>query len=675
MSEHLLDVKNLKTVFHMHEGVVRAVDNVSFHLDEGEIIAIVGESGSGKSVSMMSILKLISMPPGEILGGEVWFKGENILAMEKNSKEMRSIRGGGISMIFQEPMTSLNPVLTIGDQIAESIMLHLGYSRADARKRTVELLTQVGIPDAQSRIDYYPTQFSGGMRQRIMIAMAMACNPKILIADEATTALDVTTQEQILELLRDIVKQTNTALIIITHNLSIVARYAERVYVMYSGNVVEQGTSEEVFHQAAHPYTMGLLNAIPRLDSDKSKQLVAIKGFPPNPAKKPAHCAFYARCPYACETCTKPQIPDAISYSDTHTASCWFHREQLMKMNAEELESLAEKTVSSDVIMEVKELCKEFPVYSKGFFRRKTGSVWALDNVSFQVYRGETLGIVGESGCGKTTLAKTILRLYDASHGSIIFNGRDICKLKERDLGDVRRQVQFIFQDPYGSLDPRQSAGSIVGESLKAHKLCKTPKDYNRRIDELFQAVGLDPALKDRVPHEFSGGQRQRLSIASALASDPSFVICDEPISALDVSIQAQIINLLIDLQAKRGLTYLFIAHDLSVVRHISDRIVVMYLGKVVEVSRWDELYSKPLHPYTKALLSAIPIPDPTVEKQRVRTRIEGEVPSIVKRPTGCVFHNRCPHATERCKAEIPPLRSYGNEHLAACFYAEEQHL
>jgi len=669
LSEHLLDVKNLKTVFKMHEGVVRAVDNVSFHLDEGEIIAVVGESGSGKSVSMMSILKLIAMPPGEIMGGEAYFRGENILALDKSSKELRAVRGGGISMIFQEPMTSLNPVLTIGEQITESIIMHLGYTKENARKRAVELLTQVGIPDAESRVDYYPTQFSGGMRQRIMIAMAMACNPKLLIADEATTALDVTTQEQILELLRDIVKKTNTALIIITHNLSIVARYAERVYVMYSGNVVEEGTSEEVFHQSAHPYTMGLLNAIPRLDSDKSKQLVAIKGFPPNPANKPDHCAFCARCPFAAEECKTPGIPESIVYSDTHRAACRFRREQLMKMDGEEIEPLAEKTVSKEVILEVNGLCKEFPVYSKGFFRRETGAVRALDNVSFQVYRGETLGIVGESGCGKTTLAKTLLRLYEPSEGSIVFNGRDISRLKERELGDVRRRVQFIFQDPYGSLDPRQSAGGIVGEAIKAHKLATSKQDYEARIEELFRAVGLDPALKDRVPHEFSGGQRQRLSIASALASEPDFVICDEPISALDVSIQAQIINLLIDLQAKRGLTYLFIAHDLSVVRHISDRIVVMYLGKVVEISKWDELYSKPLHPYTRALLSAIPIPDPTVEKQRVRTRIEGEVPSIVKRPTGCVFHNRCPYATDRCRSEAPQLEDYGNGHMAACFH------
>ena len=667
MSEHLLEVKNLQTVFRLHNGLLRAVDDASFHVDEGEIIGIVGESGSGKSVTMKSIIKLIDMPPGDIVGGEAIFEGKDILSYGLKSNDIRSVRGGGISMIFQEPMTSLNPVLTVGQQIEESIILHLGYSKADARKRAVELLGLVGIPDGETRINYYPTQFSGGMRQRIMIAMAMSSNPKILIADEATTALDVTTQEQILELLRDIVRRTKTALIIITHNLSIVARYAERIYVMYAGNIVEKGTSEEIFCKTSHPYTMGLLKAIPRLDSDKSRRLVAIDGLPPNPINKPDCCPFRDRCPYSTEKCSAEKMPSYIEYSPTHSAACHYKPEELVEKGSSEAEKVAEKTISGEPVLELKNVRKYFPVY-KGVARKKVADVKALDDVSFTIYKGETLGLVGESGCGKTTLAKTILRLYDVTDGEIIFNGRDISKLRERKLKDVRRAVQFIFQDPFGSLDPRQSAGSIVGESIKAHGLAKSKDEFNQKVDELFRAVGLDPALKDRVPHEFSGGQRQRLSIASALASEPDFVICDEPISALDVSIQAQIINLLIDLQAKRGLTYLFIAHDLSVVRHISDRIVVMYLGKVVEISPWNELYEKPLHPYTKALLSAIPIPDPVVEKQRVRTRIEGEVPSLINRPSGCVFHPRCPYATERCKAEVPALQDYGSGHQAACF-------
>lgn len=667
MSEHLLEVNNLQTVFRLHNSLARAVDDVSFYVDEGEIIGVVGESGSGKSVSMKSIIKLIDMPPGEITGGEAIFQGQDILSYGPTSNEMRSIRGGGISMIFQEPMTSLNPVLTVGQQIQESVMLHLGYSKAKARERAIELLGMVGIPDGESRIDYYPTQFSGGMRQRIMIAMAMAPNPKILIADEATTALDVTTQEQILELLRDIVRKTKTALIIITHNLSIVARYAQRIYVMYAGNIVERGTSEEIFCKTSHPYTMGLLKAIPRLDSDKTRRLVAIDGLPPNPALKTLRCPFYERCPFKREKCDVEIMPPYVDYSPTHSAACWYRSENLLEATSAETAAVVEKNISSEPIMELINVKKYFPVF-KGMARKKIADVKALDDVNFKIYKGETVGLVGESGCGKTTLAKTILRLYDITDGSVIFNGRDISRLPERRLKDVRREVQFIFQDPFGSLDPRQSAGSIVGESIKTHKLAKSKSEYNNKVDDLFRAVGLDPALKDRVPHEFSGGQRQRLSIASALASEPSFIICDEPISALDVSIQAQIINLLIDLQAERGLTYLFIAHDLSVVRHISDRIIVMYLGKVVEVSPWNELYEKPLHPYTNALLSAIPIPDPVVEKQRIRTRIEGEVPSLINRPDGCVFHPRCPYATEQCRTSVPPLLDYGNGHQAACF-------
>lgn len=671
MDEHLLEIKNLKTVFHMHEGDVRAVDNMSMYVDEGEIIGIVGESGSGKSVSMMSLLKLIPSPPGEIVDGEAFFQGEDILKYPAKSAEIRNVRGKGISMIFQEPMTSLNPVLTVGQQISESLMLHLRMTKAEARARSIELMEMVGIPDADSRVDYYPTQFSGGMRQRVMIAMAMSCNPKLLIADEATTALDVTTQEQILELMRDIVKKTNTALIIITHNLSIIARYAERIYVMYAGNVVESGTSEEVFETPSHPYTLGLLRSIPRLDSDKSYRLNSISGFPPNPTSKTNRCPFYERCKWATDACNVEEMPPEREYSPTHRAACWLTRDVIRQTdNMEAVAVEGELDINAqegETLLEVKNLCKYFPV-TKGITRRKIGEVRALDDVCFSIRRGETVGLVGESGCGKTTLAKSILRLYDVTDGEIIFDGENIEKYNERQLRKIRKHVQFIFQDPFGSLDPRQSAGGVVGEAIRANNLAGSKEEYDRKIDELFTMVGLDPALKDRAPHEFSGGQRQRICIAAALASDPSFIICDEPISALDVSIQSQIINLLIDLKNKKNLTYLFIAHDLSVVRHISDRIIVMYLGKIMEISPWDELYERPLHPYTKALLSAIPVPDPKVEKNRERTHIEGEVPSLMHRPTGCVFHPRCPYATEKCRIEVPQLKSYGNGHSVACF-------
>lgn len=665
MAEHLLDVRHLKTVFHARGTQVHAVDDVSFHVDAGEIVGIVGESGSGKSVSMMSVLQLIPSPPGEIAGGEAFFQGQDLLKLKRNSEEIRKIRGGGISMIFQEPMTSLNPVLTVGEQIGESVTLHLGLSRAEARRRAVELLDMVGIPDSESRVDHYPTQFSGGMRQRIMIAMAMSCNPRILIADEATTALDVTTQEQILELLREIVKKTGTALILITHNLSIIARYAERIYVMYAGYVVEEGKSETLFSDPCHPYTQALLQAIPRLDSNKEYRLLAIEGMPVNPAQKTGECPFLPRCPFAGEVCRQKRIPEAQLYPEEHRALCWFRKEELNAGGRMRREKAPAGQVSDEPLLEIRGLSKYYPV-TKGLVRRKVGEVKALDDISLTVYKGETLGVVGESGCGKTTLAKSILRLHDVTDGRILFEGKDIARLKENQLRDFRRKVQFVFQDPYGSLDPRQSAGGVVAEAVRAHGRISRA-DCDRKVDELFRAVGLDAEMKDRAPHEFSGGQRQRLCIAAALASDPAFVICDEPISALDVSIQSQIINLLMDLKVRRGLTYMFIAHDLSVVRHISDRIVVMYLGKVMEISPWDQLYANPLHPYTQALLSAIPVPDPAVEKKRERVRISGEVPSLVNRPRGCVFHTRCPYATEKCRETEPPLREIKKGQFVAC--------
>ena len=577
MSEHLLDVKHLQTVFHMGDGLVRAVDDATFHVDEGEIIGIVGESGSGKSVTMMSILKLIAMPPGEIVGGEAIFQGRDILKYGPTSEEIREIRGGGISMIFQEPMTSLNPVLTVGQQIMESIMLHLKMNKADARKRTIELLGQVGIPDAESRIDYYPTQFSGGMRQRVMIAMAMSCDPKILIADEATTALDVTTQEQILELLRDIVKKTNTALIIITHNLSIIARYAERIYVMYAGNIVERGTSEELFVTPAHPYTMGLLRAIPRLDSDKSRRLVSIDGTPPNPAKKTGRCPFYDRCLYREERCDINELPEYIEYSETQASACRFRREELLAKAPPEAKEANRRSIGKEPVLQLKGLSKYYPV-TQGIARRKVGDVKALDDVDLTIYQGETVGLVGESGCGKTTLAKTVLRLHPATGGEIIFRGEDITNLPERKLNSIRRDVQFIFQDPYGSLDPRQTAGSVVGEAIKTHKLAKDKADYERRIDELFRAVGLDPALKNRAPHEFSGGQRQRLCIARALIKKPKVLILDDSTSAVDTATDARIRKAMREFIP--GTTKIIIAQRISSVES-ADRVIVMDEGRV----------------------------------------------------------------------------------------------
>lgn len=677
----LLEVRNLKTRFNTDSGIVKAVDDVSYYIDQGEIVGIVGESGCGKSVTQLSMLQLIPTPPGKITGGEAIFEGTDLLKYKAKSEKMRSIRGGSIGVIFQEPMTSLNPLLTIGEQIIEAVMLHLKMDRAAAHDHAVELLKMVGITDARQRINSYPHQFSGGMRQRAMIAMAISCRPKLLIADEPTTALDVTTQAQILELLKDMVKKFNTSLLIVTHNLGVVARYAQRIYVMYAGRVVESGTAEEIFAHPRHPYTVGLLKAVPRLDEPKGHKLVPIDGVPPSLLNRPPVCAFLPRCFARTQQCYEQEWPPLAPLGEGHDVACYapcpdkkdgFKQEErsctdLYLLTGDgQLPAGGSQGAIKDTLLEVSKLKMYFEV-RKGVLKSKVNEIRAVDDVSFKINKGETLGLVGESGCGKTTVAHCVLQLYRPTQGQISFEGKNILGLAKRDLQAMCRRVQLIFQDPYSSLDPRQSAGSIVGEPLKVHKLSGSYREYKERVAELFTMVGLDPAMENRVPHEFSGGQRQRIGIARALATNPSLIVCDEPISALDVSIQAQVINLLEELQEKLGLTYLFIAHDLSVVRHISDRVAVMYLGRIVEITDWKSLYENPLHPYTRALLAAVPIPDPYVEKTRERIILKGEIPSLLNRPTGCYFHHRCPEAVQACSRVVPELRQVRQGHEVAC--------
>lgn len=672
--EHLLEVRDIHTSFRTEDSPVRAVNGVSLHLDRGEIIGIVGESGSGKSVTMMSILQLVS-PPGFIESGEVYLQGENrnILEYGAESEELRGIRGGRIGMIFQEPMTSLNPVLTIGYQIQENIILHLNVGKEVAKEKAIEMLKMVKIPDAEQRFHDYPQQFSGGMRQRIMVAMAMASEPDILIADEATTALDVTTQAQLLEMIRSIAKKTNTAVILVTHNLGIVARFAERIYVMYSGSVMETANTWDIFKHSTHPYTKSLLRAIPRLDDPKDRVLIPIDGMPPNPATRPNYCPFYDRCEFRKKECAQQNAPSLVEMREDHYSACLLSNKELAQKEIEILNKPFKaspiKVKQNDNVLEVRNMRKYFPIY-KGVMRKKVGEVKAIEEISFDLKKGETLGIVGESGCGKTTMARCVMRVYKPEEGSINFSGVDIANFSDKQLTPYRNKIAMIFQDPFSSLDPRQTAEAIVAESLKINP--DFPKNkINDKVEELFRLVGLDPDLKDRVPHEFSGGQRQRLGIARALSSDPDIIICDEPISALDVSIQAQIINLLEDIQAKLQVSYLFIAHDLAVVKHISDRILVMYLGRIVEIADCDDLYNEPLHPYTKALLAAVPEADPEIENEKVAVPIQGEVPSIIKRPSGCPFHDRCPYAMERCKKEIPLVKNAKGNHAVACFLYE----
>ena len=596
-SAPLLKVEDLHVHFATSRGIVRAVEGMSFEVDRGEVVAIVGESGSGKSVSALSIMRLLPAHTARVPKGRIIFDGKNLLDL--NDEEMRERRGRDISMIFQEPMTSLNPILTIGLQITEPLQIHLGMTNGQARARAAELLTLVGITDAERRLHQYPHQLSGGMRQRVMIAIGLACNPKLIIADEPTTALDVTIQAQILELMKNLSRQLNIALIIITHNLGVVARYADRVVVMYAARRIEQGSAEAVFHRPRHPYTMGLLRSVPRLDRPRGPKLETIEGLPPNLAAVPPGCRFAPRCPYRIPVCDEepPLYP-----TDTGGLSRCHRHEEIaagkITWTAAAGAIPSPSTQSAQPLLSVRNLSKHFAV--SGGLRSKASTVRAVEDISFDLYPGETLGLVGESGCGKTTVGRLILRLEDPTAGEIHFEGTDMAIASASELKAIRRKVQVIFQDPYSSLNPRMTVGQIVGEPLRVFHLVPDRRGAQARVAELLEQVGLRPEMAARYPHQLSGGQRQRVGIARALALEPSFIVCDEAVSALDVSIQGQIINLLEDLQRKYGLAYLFIAHDLAVVRHISMRVVVMYFGRIMEVADRDELYREPLHPYTQ---------------------------------------------------------------------------
>ena len=661
----LLNVEDLHVSFATDIVNVPAVRGLSLQVRPGEIVALVGESGSGKSVSAHAIMRLLPRT-GRIPKGRIQFEDRDLLALPE--EQMRDVRGREIAMIFQEPMTSLNPVLPIGLQIIEPLQFHLGMSTRDANLRAVELLRMVGISDPEQRLRQYPHQFSGGMRQRVMIAIGLACNPKLIIADEPTTALDVTIQAQILELMKALSRDLGIALIVITHNLGIVARYAHRVVVMYSGRVVEQGEADAVFHRPRHPYTMGLLRSVPRLDRPRSGQLETIEGLPPSATDPLPGCRFAPRCPFRLPVCdTPPPLAptDAGSLSACIRAADIAAGKLAWRKPAAVAAEAALRQDAAEPALRVRNLTKHFPV--KTGLLARTHQVRAVEDVSFTVERGETLGLVGESGCGKSTVGRLILRLDAPTAGSIAFEGRDFAQMSRVELKAMRRKVQAVFQDPYSSLNPRMTIGQIIAEPLQVYGLAPNIAAARERVVSLLNEVGLRPELADRYPHQLSGGQRQRVGIARAIAIEPQFIVCDEAVSALDVSIQGQIVNLLEALQRKRGLAYLFIAHDLAVVRHISSRIVVMYLGRVMETADRDELCERPLHPYTKLLLEAAPIPDPSVEKARAPQLIHGELPSPLAPPSGCVFHTRCPIATSECRVEIPVLREIRPGHSAAC--------
>jgi peptide/nickel transport system ATP-binding protein len=674
----VLQLRDLRTEFHLREGSVVAVDGVSLDVDEGECVGIVGESGCGKSTTGLSIMRLLPNN-GHLTGGSVTLLGRDLAGLSE--KEMRSVRGDEVALIPQDPMTSLNPTITIGRQIAEGVLLHRSVSRPEARTRALEVLRQVEMPQPEERLDQYPHELSGGLRQRVMIAMALACDPKLLIADEPTTALDVTIQAQILDLIDDLRQRLSMAVVLITHDMGVIAGRTDRVVVMYAGKVVEEAETGELFGRIRHPYSQALLASVPKLEQRRNDRLLSIPGLPPDLSKEIVGCRFAPRCLFATDVCreSEPELTlDSSGRRIPHRFACYNPVDPDVGPPVEEVHAPASAPTQATTdpgdaggaILEVADLVKEFPVMSGGIFRRQIGSVKAVSGVSFAIRRGETFGLVGESGCGKTTIGRLLVALEQANSGSIRFEGMELSSLKGRGLGGHRRDLQLMFQDPYASLDPRMRVGTIIREPLKVNKVGSN-EQQQEKVNSLLDEVGLSRAAVDRYPHEFSGGQRQRIGLARALALDPKLIVADEPVSALDVSIQAQILNLMKDLQSRHGLTYLMISHDLAVVRYMADTIGVMYLGKIVELGPAEAVYERSAHHYTLGLLNAVPVADVGIARQRAaaRVRVAGELPSSMSPPTGCRFNTRCPAAQPRCVVEEPQLQTFGDGHQAACHF------
>ncbi|POX42532.1 peptide ABC transporter ATP-binding protein [Streptomyces sp. Ru73] len=606
----LLEVRGLSVEFTGPDGEpVRAVRDVSFTLRRGETLAVVGESGSGKSTTAFAAARMLP-GTGRVTGGSVLLDGEDLTAA--GERRLRAVRGARIGMVFQDPMTSLNPVLTAGTHLDEVLRAHGYGDRAARRARAAELLGLVGIPEPERRLDDHPHRFSGGQRQRILIAMALAGEPDVLIADEPTTALDATVQDQILSLLTDLNRRTGTALVLISHNMGVVARTCERVLVMYGGSVVEDGPTAEVLTRPRHPYTAGLLAAVPRLSAPSGTRLTGIPGSPPDPARPPAGCAFAERCPLAEDGCRTTR-PPLVTVAEGVRAACPPAAARTAPLAAPVAAERIDRPAPGATVLAAEDVRKVYG--GRGLARRTTGFT-ALDGVSLTLAAGETLGIVGESGSGKSTLARVLAHAHPADAGTLRLHGRDVTRPSRAGLREVRRSVQMVFQDPYASLNPRMTVGQVVAEPLAALGLGDR-RTREARVAELLRQVGLDPSAAARHPRAFSGGQRQRIGIARALAPEPTVLICDEPVSALDVSVQAQIVNLLGDLQRDLGLALVFIAHDLAVVRQVSHRIAVMHRGRIVETGPADEVCENPRDPYTRALLAAAPEPVPAAHRAR----------------------------------------------------------
>ena len=711
-SDKVLDIRNLEVSFRSIAGTTRAVNGVSLDVRSGEIVGLVGESGCGKSVTIRSIVGLVPSPPAVFEDGEIWLRTRRgmteTLSLYKNMKALRQIRGRDVSMIFQEPMRSVHPMMTIGQQITEGILEHEVVDPAEAYDRTVEMLDLVGLPNPAGQMNRYAYELSGGMRQRALIALALVCHPQLLLADEPTTALDVTIQAQILELIKDLRERMNMSVLLITHNMGVVANLADRISVMYLGKIMESGTVEEVFKEPAHPYTQGLLASMPSLFSQPKTHLQSLRGVVPELTLLPEGCVFADRCPHVMPKCD--ETPPVVELRADHSAACWLYADvgeshgpddsatalpslsgestqvasvrnaDVIPLSRSEPAPHAAQTLSTEndgVQLQIENVALHYPIL-RGVLRRQVGTVRAVDGVDLTIRRGETLGLVGESGCGKTSVGRLVTRLVEPSAGRIHYGAdgqlEEITHISQKEMKRVRRSMGMVFQDPLSSLNARMNVRNIVGEPLMLHQMAKG-RAVDDRVGELLEMVGLRAEHQSRFPHAFSGGQRQRIAIARALATEPSFLVADEPVSALDVSVQAQILNLLLDLQQRLNLSMLFIAHDIAVVRHISDRIAVMYLGKIVELGNAREICVRPVHPYTEALLASIPLPMPGLET--LREMPKGDLPDPANPPTGCRFHTRCPYSQPICAQEEPALRTFADDadHYGACHFQDELHL
>ncbi|MDU2192609.1 MAG: ABC transporter ATP-binding protein [Actinomyces sp.] len=670
MNTPLLQINDLHTDIEIRNGVVRALSGVDLHVNPGETLGIVGESGSGKTMTALSLMGLLPQG-GKVSSGSIILDGQDLTQLPL--KDKRKLRGTKVGMIFQDPLTSLNPTMKIGLQVCEPLRVHEKLSKREALARAVEILKRVGMPRPEVVINNYPHQLSGGMRQRVMIAMALVCKPRILIADEPTTALDVTTQMQILDLIDELRDEYKMGVILITHDLGVVAGHTDRVAVMYAGRIVETAPTKTLFTEPKHRYTSSLMAALPERALEAGTKLFSIPGAPPSLTNLPVGCRFAARCLWATDEC-RAGYPD-LSGDDSHTFSC-FHPVQegdespailQAKLDSTSAEGAASDVpqISNEVLLDVKEASREYESAGSGFFKRNKGVVSAVDRVSITVKKGETYGLVGESGCGKSTVGRLIAGLEPPSGGAIELDGRDLATLKGRDAVRIHRDVQMMFQDSYAAMDPRMRIDQILAEPMSIQKTGNA-RQIAERIMEILEQVGLTEEILDRYPHEFSGGQLQRIGFARSLTLAPDLIVADEPVSALDVSVQAQVLNLMKDLQQELGLSYLFISHDLAVVQYMADRIGVMYLGRIVEEGPAHEVVKNPKHPYTKALIDSIPVPDPEFKHDESAIKLTGEPPSAVNPPEGCRFRPRCPFAGEECKVQ-PMLTD--ETHRVACHH------